>query len=367
MAYLAWKPYVPVAKRRKNAALRVQELAKKGNTVSPVIIEGRTIAKTFWGRSWCENLERYSDYGNRLPRGRTYVRNGSVVDLEIARGEIVARVSGTDVYTVRINIAPVPPAAWKSLRKDCADSIDSVVELLQGRVSKGVMERVCQPGKGLFPAPKEIKLSCSCPDWADMCKHVAAALYGVGARLDASPELLFTLRGVDHTEMVARAGEVGGLAKKPASAKRILAGGDLGAIFGLDMAEPGSSESAARRKPPAKTKRAAVAPASGSASSQRKGKNKEASTEEASDTVKRTSPRKAATRRAAVPPAQAQPRKGPIKTATKSGTANRTARKTAAELIAASLSALKKATDGKVRSTGGKARKGAIKTSAWTK
>jgi len=68
------------------------------------------------------------------------------------------------------------------------------------------MDRVCREGDGLFPSPAEIKLSCSCPDWADMCKHVASALYGVGARLDQKPQLLFVLRGVDENELIAGAG-----------------------------------------------------------------------------------------------------------------------------------------------------------------
>jgi uncharacterized Zn finger protein len=252
MAFFAWKPYVPVAERRRKAALQVQKLAKKGEAVTPVIVEGRTIARTFWGKSWCNNLERYSDYESRLPRGRTYVRNGSVVDLKIARGEIAAKVSGSEIYTVRIAIEPASPAVWKAMCKDCAGSIDSLVELLQGRFSKGVMERVCLPGKGLFPSPKEIELSCSCPDWADMCKHVAAVLYGVGARLDASPELLFTLRGVDHTELLAKAGEGLPLARKPVSSKRVMAGGDLGAIFGVEMAETGGRADAQAPKASAK-------------------------------------------------------------------------------------------------------------------
>lgn len=242
MAFFAWKPYVPVAKRRQQAALCIKKLAKKGLAVAPVIVEGRTIARTFWGKSWCENLERYSDYESRLPRGRTYVRNGSVVDLKIGRGEIAAMVSGSEVYTVRIAIKAASPSVWKALCEDCAGSIDSLVELLQGRFSKGVMERVCLPGKGLFPTPEEITLSCSCPDWADMCKHVAAVLYGVGARLDVSPQLLFILRGVDRTELVAKAGEGLPAAKKPITSKRVLAGGDLGALFGVEMAETGGAD-----------------------------------------------------------------------------------------------------------------------------
>jgi uncharacterized Zn finger protein len=241
MGFYAWKPYVPVAARRHAAALHAQKLAKKGEVLAPVAIEGRTIAKSFWGKSWCENLERYSDFENRLPRGRTYVRNGSVIDLKAARGEITALVSGSDIYRIKITVEPVSQAVWKALCADCAGSIDSLVELLQGRFSKAVMERVCMPEKGLFPSPKEIKLSCSCPDWASMCKHVAAVLYGVGARLDKQPEMLFTLRGVDQHELVAQAGRRDlPLGRKSASSKRILAGGDLAALFGLDMA--GSSE-----------------------------------------------------------------------------------------------------------------------------
>ena len=259
MAFFAWKPYVPVAKRRQQAALCIKKLAKKGLAVAPVIVEGRTIARTFWGKSWCANLERYSDYKSRLPRGRTYVRNGSVVDLKIARGEIAAMVSGSEVYTVRIAIKAASPSVWKALCEDCAGSIDSLVELLQGRFSKGVMERVCLPGKGLFPTPEEITLSCSCPDWADMCKHVAAVLYGVGARLDTSPELLFILRGVDHTQLVAKAGEGLLAAKKPITSKRVLAGGDLGALFGVEMAETGghadASPKAGAKKGQTKEKR----------------------------------------------------------------------------------------------------------------
>jgi uncharacterized Zn finger protein len=258
MAFYAWKPYVPVAERRRHAALHVQKLAKKGQPVTPVTVEGRMIARTFWGKSWCENLERYSDYASRLPRGRAYVRNGSVLDLKIATGEIAALVSGSEVYKVRVAIEPAAASVWKALCNDCAGSIDSLVELLQGRFSKGVMERVCLPGKGLFPSPKEIGLSCSCPDWADMCKHVAAVLYGVGARLDASPELLFALRGVDHTELVAQAGEGLPAARKPVSSKRVMTGGDLGAIFGVEMAETGARADAQAPKASAKKERSKV-------------------------------------------------------------------------------------------------------------
>jgi uncharacterized Zn finger protein len=217
---------------------KMDELKKKGHPVSPVVIEGRTIARTFWGKAWCDNLERYSDYANRLPRGRTYVRNGSVIDLQIAPGEVKATVSGSDIYKVTVIVAPVSKLRWKSICTDCSGAIDSLVELLQGRFSKGVMERVCQQKSGLFPSPDEIKLSCSCPDWADMCKHVAAVLYGVGARLDQQPELLFRLHKVDEKELIAKAGNDLPLSKNGLAAAKVLSDSeDLSALFGLDMAK----------------------------------------------------------------------------------------------------------------------------------
>ena len=237
-----WRPYVSAAKRRRQAAREVAKLKKKGSSVSPVVIEGRTIAKTFWGKAWCNNLERYSDFANRLPRGRTYVRNGSVVDLQIARGEVKALVSGSEIYQVAVKVTPVSKARWVSICQDCAGAIDSLVELLQGRFSKGVMERICQQRTGLFPSPDEIKFSCSCPDWASMCKHVAAVLYGIGARLDQQPELLFKLHAVDEKELIANAGKELPLARKAPGAEKALGREDLAEIFGLEMAQTADPE-----------------------------------------------------------------------------------------------------------------------------
>jgi uncharacterized Zn finger protein len=248
------KPYVPVAERRRRAERKLAKLKKKGQTIAPVKIEGRTIAASFWGKSWCSNLERYSDFENRLPRGRTYVRNGSIVDLQIAKGHVAAKVAGSELYSVKIAIAPVAASRWKSICRDCAGTIDSVVELLQGRLDKGVMDRVCREGDGLFPSPTEIRLSCNCPDWADMCKHVAAALYGVGARLDESPQLLFVLRGVDETDLLARAGQDLPLTKSAPAAAKLLADGDVAALFGLEMAQSTDPDPPGPAKPPKVTK-----------------------------------------------------------------------------------------------------------------
>src|SRR5712691_9796523 len=246
MSWYEWRPYVPVAERRRQAQSKLKKLKKKGQSVSPVTIEGRTIAKSFWGQSWCSNLERYSDYESRLPRGRTYVRNGSVVDLQIAKGEVSAFVSGSELYKIKIAIAPVAAKRWKSICRDCAGSIDSLVELLQGRLAKGVMDRVCRDGDGLFPSPDEIKLSCSCPDWADMCKHVAAALYGVGARLDEQPELLFRLHEVDEKELIAGAGTALPLSRQAPAAGKVLGGEDLSVLFGLEIAQDIGPEAPAK-------------------------------------------------------------------------------------------------------------------------
>ncbi|MBI3268080.1 MAG: hypothetical protein HYZ53_03595 [Planctomycetes bacterium] len=235
--FYQWRPYVPVAVRRANALRKMEKLRKKGQPVSPVKIEGRTIASTFWGKSWCDNLEGYSDFSNRLPRGRTYVRNGSVVDLQIEPGDVKAYVSGSELYRVHVKVSEVPKARWAAICKDCTGAIDSVVELLQGRFAKGVMERLCQQKAGLFPAPAEIKFECSCPDWASMCKHVAAVLYGVGARLDERPELLFRLRKVTETDLLTKVGKGLPLSKRGPAAGKVLDDSGLGEMFGLEMAE----------------------------------------------------------------------------------------------------------------------------------
>jgi uncharacterized Zn finger protein len=256
VSFFAWPAYVPVAERRRQAQRKLVQLTKKGRPLAPVKIEGRTIAASFWGKSWCQNLERYSDYATRLPRGRSYVRNGSVLDLQIAPGRVVAMVAGSDLYTVKVTVRPVTRPRWKSICRDCAGGIDSLIELLQGRLAKGVMDRVCREGDGLFPAPGEIELSCSCPDWADMCKHVAAALYGVGARLDETPRLLFVLRGVDESELLAGAGSTLPMKRPGSLGAKVLEDANMAALFGLEMADgadpPGLTPLAA--KPTRRTK-----------------------------------------------------------------------------------------------------------------
>lgn len=257
--FYGFKPYVSVAKRQANAAREVAKLARKGRTVSPVKIEGRAIATTFWGKAWCDNLESYSDFENRLPRGRTYVRNGSVCDLQIMAGRVTALVCGSELYRIEIKIKPLPRATWEDVKARCAGQIASLVELLQGRLSRGVMEVVTGREGGLFPKPKEIEMKCSCPDWAGVCKHVAAALYGVGSRLDAQPELLFALRGVDHLELIARAGDPVDIARPARSARGTIAAGDLADVFGIELdgsAPPGAAAGGVKPAPEPPARRA---------------------------------------------------------------------------------------------------------------
>jgi len=245
MDFYGWRPYVSVAERRRKAAKEMAKLKKKGHPVSPVVVEGRTIVKTFWGKAWCENLEQYSDFANRLA-ARPHVcpqrfrdRSADRAGRDHSPGQRFVDLQGGGESRA------VAKARWQSICTDCAGAIDSLIELLQGRFSKGVMERVCRQKTGLFPSPHEIKLSCSCPDWAGMCKHVAAVLYGIGARLDQQPELLFRLHSLDEKELIAGAGKALPQAKRAPAAGKVLGGEDLAALFGLDMAqgtEPGASE-----------------------------------------------------------------------------------------------------------------------------
>lgn len=230
-----WPPYVPVAQRQQQASQRAAALKKKGQTLQPVVIQGRGMASSFWGKAWCQQLEAHSDYANRLPRGRSYARNGAVIDLRVETGQVSALVSGSEVYTVKIEVQPLAAAAWQSIIKACSGQIDSLIELLQGGVSKSVMAVVTRPGDGLFPQPRQMRLHCSCPDAASMCKHVAAALYGVGARLDREPELLFKLRHVDPQDLVLQAGSLPAMAA--ADPQAALHGSDLSALFGIDLGD----------------------------------------------------------------------------------------------------------------------------------
>jgi uncharacterized Zn finger protein len=277
-----WAPYVSVAQRRMKAQKEMARLRKKGMDIQPIEIVGRTITRTFWGQAWCDHLESFSDYANRLPRGRTYVRNGSVCHLNIAKGRVKAIVSGSELYNIEVGIKPLALQKWSQVKLSCAGQIGSLLELLQGKLSSSVMGVVTDRDKGLFPGPREIDFDCDCPDWATMCKHVAAVMYGVGARLDEQPELLFLLRGVDHEELITAQAAVEGVTGRGGGRKRI-AQGDISDVFGIDLADA-SSEPQAAVKAPKKTTRKTV----------RKKATKKTAKKATKKTVKKTAPRKAA-------------------------------------------------------------------------
>ncbi len=302
-----YKPYVPVAKRRAQAEKAAQKAVNAGLAFDPVNVQGRSIAKTFWGKAWCDHLEAYSDFENRLPRGRTYVRNGSVIDLQIAPGKITAKVMGSALYQVTIDITALPQPQWQALMQDCTGSIATLVELLMGRLSQPVMERLCAPQTGMFPAPRQIKMACSCPDWAGMCKHVAATLYGVGARLDARPELLFTLRQVDANDLLtAQAAVTPAKTKKPTKAM-VLEDAALADVFGLDLAAPDipAAPIPKKRRAAARAPAAELVPAtSGDAPARVKSTKKDVAEKAAAPTAKKAAAKKAVAKKAAAPAAK---------------------------------------------------------------
>jgi uncharacterized Zn finger protein len=261
-----WPPRKTVAQRKAEAAKMLKDAARRGRPFAPIVIEGRKITTTFWGQAWCDNLERYRDYAYRLERGRSYVRSGSVIDLAITPGRIVAKVLGSELYDVAIECDAVTPEAWRAIKRDCTGSIGSLVDLLAGKLSEAVMTRLCAERTGLFPAPQAIELACSCPDHATMCKHVAAVMYGIGARLDRSPELLFTLRKVSADELLASVAEDLPVARKAPRSARVLSDDvGLGAMFGIDLAEVPATATApatgrAKAKPKVKAKAKAKPP-----------------------------------------------------------------------------------------------------------
>jgi len=244
MAFCGYPKYVCVEEKKARAEKKLSQLKKKQD-VRPVIIQGSAIARTWWAKSWNQNLERYADYGNRIGRGRSYVRHGAVLDLQINAGEIKSLVQGSRAkpYAILIKIKKMDKKIWEQITSSCAGMLDSLQELLTGNFPKALGEIFMQRDSGLFPSPKEISFACSCPDWASMCKHVAAALYGVGVRLDEDPTLFFTLRGVDTKDLVSRtvSSKAESLLEKASrKSSRIIAESDLSGLFGIDLTGSGS-------------------------------------------------------------------------------------------------------------------------------
>ena len=253
MSYWDYYPrYVSVAEKKAKAAKKLKQLKKKNHNIKPVVIEGSAIAKTWWGKSWNRNLERYADYSNRIGRGRSYVRHGAVLDLQIDSGKVESLVQGTrsKPYSVVIKIKAINKNIWQEIKAACGGKLDSLQKLLAGKFPKALGEIFMAQGKGLFPSPKEIEFSCSCPDWAYMCKHVAATLYGIGARLDEDPGLFFKLRKVRVKDLVTGVVEDKTrklLEKAKKKTKRVIAESDLADVFGIDMETPSRKKTAAKK------------------------------------------------------------------------------------------------------------------------
>lgn len=232
-----WPTNTSVRERRERAEKAQGQLTADGQVMEPVKSTTTQISSSFWGRAWNRHLHGYSDYETRLPRGRSYLRSGCVLDLKIQPGRVEAKVQGSMLYEVVVRIDTLPEDRWQDLRDRCQGNIHSLLDLLQGRLDDAVMRHVTDPESGLFPDVREIKFSCTCPDWADLCKHVAAVLYGISVRLDTQPELLFRLRGVDHCELIQTATSAG-LTAPPGHGD--LADADLGALFDIDLVDPTS-------------------------------------------------------------------------------------------------------------------------------
>ncbi len=242
MSYWGFPKYVSVAEKKAKAAKKLKELSKKRPDMKPVALEGSALAHTWWGKAWNHNLEQYADYSNRIGRGRSYVRHGAVLDLQIEPGEVIALVQGSDrnPYSVSVKIQTLKKETWQRMKTACEGTLESFQELLAGNFPKALGEIFICKDSGMFPAPLEIKFDCSCPDWADMCKHVAAVLYGVGVRLDEDPKLFFRLRdaGIDELIKQAVAGKVEKLLEKAGrKSGRIIEDKDIASVFGIDIEE----------------------------------------------------------------------------------------------------------------------------------
>ena len=233
--------YVSVAEKQAKAQRKLNQLRKKNPDLAPIIIDGRRLAESWWGNAWNGNLEGYADYSNRIGRGRSYVRNGAVLDLKIEAGRIISLVQGTasSPYRVTVDISPLDKNDWDAIVDQCRGAIDSLEALLDGILPKSMEKILKQRGTGLFPSPEEIRFTCSCPDWAYMCKHVAATLYGVGSRLDRDPSLFFHLRNVNMEDLVSSVArkEADELLKKAKNRRstRIIQDADLSSAFGVDF------------------------------------------------------------------------------------------------------------------------------------
>ena len=240
MSDWGYPQYISVAAKKAQAEKKLKQLQKKMPDIRPVILAGNSLARTWWAKAWNKNLERYADYTNRIGRGRSYLRHGAVLDLKLTSGTARALVMGSasSPYEVVITIQPIERPQWRAIKKHCEGHLKSLQDLLAGKFPKALEEIFFTQEQGLFPTPKTISFHCSCPDSASMCKHVAATLYGIGARFDEDPSLFFTLRGADTRDLIVeavqdKAAEL--LKRTKRKSSKVIDDADLADIFGIDM------------------------------------------------------------------------------------------------------------------------------------
>jgi uncharacterized Zn finger protein len=246
--YYGYPKYVSVAEKQAKAEKKLAALKKKNPGIQPVVIQGQALAKTWWGKAWNKNLERYADYANRIGRGRSYVRHGAVLDLQIQPGKVSGLVMGSTStpYRVTVTINPIPQKQWQHIKDQCKGKMESIKQLMAGKFPKALEDLFTQQGKGLFPSPKEIELDCSCPDSAVMCKHVAAVLYGIGVRLDQDPGLFFVLRKAKVNDLISetvKETKKDLLSRSEKKSSRIIdeESRNLSDMFGIDLDMNGSA------------------------------------------------------------------------------------------------------------------------------
>ncbi|WP_129596215.1 SWIM zinc finger family protein [Anaerophilus nitritogenes] len=238
MSFYGFGEYITVAKKKENAQKSIEKLRKKNPNISPVIINGNAIAKKWWGKAWNTNLESYADLKNRIGRGRSYVRHGAVLDLQIKTGQVEALVQGSSSkpYSVLIQIDELDQGKWTRVIEICNHRIDTMETLIAGEFPKEFDELFKESKNGLFPSLKEIHFQCSCPDSAVVCKHIAAVLYGIGARLDNDPILFFKLRNIDFESLLKKSIEEkmkSMLQNADKNSKRVIDEDEVFDLFGI--------------------------------------------------------------------------------------------------------------------------------------
>ncbi len=202
-----FREYVSVGERSARAQRKIRQLKKKNPNLNPVVIDGKQIASSWWGKAWINHLKHYADFDNRVGRGRSYVKNGLVIHFAIKPGHIESIVMGTSSspYNIKIKTKKLSPNKWNKMKRLSREHLCTLPELNEGKFPKELKDIFSDRGEGIFPTIKEMSFHCSCPDWANMCKHVSASLFALGSQIDNNIDLFFKLRGVNTSELVQSA------------------------------------------------------------------------------------------------------------------------------------------------------------------